>query len=222
MHIYKTLKYLDKTKNINNISHLDLTKKDIIKMYGQEKYKYINKQQIGGDPGIDFTGGKIFMSNFHGSIDGSKSFTVPENTYVIVPNGVGFINYVNIKEKVFFKKTNEELITVLTSVDPTDNVLMINGKNYYILEPNKNYCDIKINLLFDLLIDEGLYFIDDVQPKINSNLFYRDYYWGDAYPNKSSTSYFKDFNIVPLDRQLLKILNNTWQVSGAWLCAGVL
>ena len=196
--LYKLLKYSNK---LNTLQYLDRVEKNNIDFLHKTAKKAYIHGQIGGEH-IELSDCKeIYISNFHGEMIG-EPFTIPNNTWVIVPFGTGFINYLGKKEKIFFLKNKEKILDQFNNNNGKSISLF--NKNFYILKPGDTYCDIEIEIKFDNMIDEGLYEVEHVQ-KIMNDPFYRNYNFGDVFVNPLREDYLIGFNILPKYKDIMRL-----------------
>ena len=197
--IYKLLKYSNK---LNTIKYLGVeNNNDIDLLYKMAKKAYINGQS--GGEHTDLSSCKeIYISNFHGKMVG-ESFTIPNNTWVIVPFGTGFVNYLGKEEKEFFLQNRDVILNEFNK----NNGKTINlfGKNFFILKPGDTYCNVEITINFDNMIDEGLYEVAHAQ-KIIMDPFYRKINFGDIFVNPLEENYLIGFNILQKYKDIIRLV----------------
>lgn len=198
INLYKLLKYSNKTNDINYLK--GVTKNNINSKCKSAKKSYINNQK--GGEHIDLSECKeIYISNFHGMMSGN-TIKIPNNTWVIVPYGAGFINYLGKDEKEFFLQNREKLLEEFDK--NTGKAIHLFGKNFLILKPGDSYCDVNLEIKFDNMIDEGLYEIEHAQKMIEDPL-YRKINFGDIFQNPLEENYLVGFNISPKYKEILRL-----------------
>jgi hypothetical protein len=141
------------------------------------------------------------MSNFHGQMS-SKTFTIPNNTFVIVPFGAGLINVMSSEEKKFFLQNKDTIIESFNK--NTGKAISIFGKNFMILQAGDKYCDVRIELQNDYTLDEGLYELNELKKMLNDPL-YRTMNFGDVLGNPLEQKYLLNFNIKPVYKEIVKL-----------------
>ncbi len=96
--LYKLLKYSNKSNSLDYLN--TVTSQNI-----QSKCKSIKKSYIKNQKGgvhIDLSEcEEFYISNFHGKMSGTP-IKIPNNTWAIVPFGVGFVHILEQEEKEFF------------------------------------------------------------------------------------------------------------------------
>jgi hypothetical protein len=204
--LYKLLKYSNKS---NKTQYLNETKnfQNFEILHKLAKNDYLNKQK--GGEYINLSECKeIYISNFHGKMVG-ESFKIPDNTWVIVPFGSGFVNYLGKEEKEFFLQNKD---TIMENINKNNGKSFnLFGKNFLILKPNDNYCNVQIQINFDNMIDEGLYEIEH-SALINRDPFYRKMNFGDIFTNPLNEDYLVGFNILQKYKEILRIYMSKKQV----------
>jgi hypothetical protein len=194
--LYKFLKYAFKNNDIEELNNL--TENNLKKLYKNNKQKYIQK---GGKHINLLECEEFYISNFHGEMS-SKTITIPNNTFVIVPYGVGLLNVMSLEEKKFFLQNKETIIEIFNK--NTDKTINIFGKNFMILKGGDKYCDVRIEMHNDYIVDEGLYELDELKKMLNDPL-YRTMNFGDILYNPLKQNYLLNFNIKPIYREIVKL-----------------
>lgn len=91
---------------------------------------------------------------FHGHIASDRTMILPENIFLIMPICCGFTVYTSLDENEYFDDP-EDSVVVKTNSD-ADNVLQFGRKKLLVLKPGDKYCDLEIEPVLDLMIEEGI------------------------------------------------------------------
>lgn len=158
-----TIKNLIESNNIEFAKQLDTSNIDTIYQLTMNN-STMNNSPIGKNNVVQ-TGGKlvsdhqlknalIYHAVFHGKLSEDKILTIPTNVFLILPVCCGFTVMDTIEETQFFTKSESELLEIINNCK---NILTIGRKNFVILRPGDQYCDLALSINLDPLVDEGLY-----------------------------------------------------------------
>ena len=96
----------------------------------------------------------LFHVQYHGRMDTTKIMTIPNNVTLVLPLCCGIATLIDGSDKEFFERTDQEIIN---NVKQCDRTIKIGNTKHLIIKPNEQYCDIRIHIMLDCIISEGIY-----------------------------------------------------------------
>lgn len=156
-HIHKTIKYGLKNKNYELMSAINSTNSQKLYRLLKKNYKSRNVQ-FGGNLVDDNNFANICLRHvtFHGSMATNRTMKVPKDMYLFMPLCCGFTVMNSLDEFQFFDEDEPDVIDKMNS-SVIDNLLKVGRKNYIVLKPDDDYCDVEVEFSFDFILEEGIY-----------------------------------------------------------------
>lgn len=155
--IYKAIKYGIKTEQPEVLSTIN--SKNCKNVYKLLKSNYINnKNQIGGQLLNESFNEQIILKHvvFHGKMASDRILRVPNNMFVFMPLCCGFTVTNTIDEFAFFDNEEHQIVSKMNKITK-NGILHVGKKKYIVLKQHEEYCDIEIEYIADLLLEEGIF-----------------------------------------------------------------